>query len=72
MAGGWKLQLTCCFMATTHEPLHLHKRSFAKRKIMDIPISFIWIIIFFNGAIEYGDGGIFRLLKRMQRLYQLT
>jgi hypothetical protein len=29
--------------------------------------SFIWIIIFFNGPFEYGDGGIFKLLRWMQK-----
>jgi len=55
-------------MATTHEPLHLDKRSFVQWKIVDIPTSFILIIIFFNGPFEYGDGGIFKLLRWMQNL----
>jgi hypothetical protein len=41
-------------MATTHEPLHLGKRSFVQWKIVKIPKSFIWIIILFDGAFEYG------------------
>jgi hypothetical protein len=41
MAGGWYLKLTFCFMVTTHEPLHLDKRSFVQWKIVDIPTSFI-------------------------------
>jgi hypothetical protein len=49
-------------MATTHEPLHLDKRSFVQWKIFDIPTTFIWIKIFFKGPFEYGDGGIFKLL----------
>jgi hypothetical protein len=43
-------------METTHEPLHLDNCSFAQRKIMDIPTSFIWIIIFFD-AVFFNDGG---------------
>jgi hypothetical protein len=50
-------------MATPHEPLHLDKLSFEQWKIVDIPTSFMWIIILFNGPFEYGDGGIFKLLR---------
>jgi hypothetical protein len=50
-------------METTHEILHLDKRSLVQWKIVDMPTSFIWIIIFFNGPSEYGDGGIFELLR---------
>jgi hypothetical protein len=42
-------------MERTHEPLHFVKCSFVRRKIMEKPTSFIWIIIFFNRALEYGD-----------------
>jgi hypothetical protein len=28
--GGWKLKFVFCFMETTHEPLHLDKRSLAQ------------------------------------------
>jgi len=55
-------------MATTHEPLYLDKQSLVQWKIMDILTSFIWIIIFFNGPFEYGDGGIFKLLRWMQNI----
>jgi hypothetical protein len=41
-------------MEKTHELMHLGKWSFVHRKIMDIPTSFIWIIIFFDEAFEYG------------------
>jgi hypothetical protein len=70
MAGSWYLKWTFCFMATTHELLHLDKQSFVLWKIVDIPTCFIWIIIFFNGPFEYGDGGIFKLLRWMQNLHQ--
>jgi hypothetical protein len=56
-------------MVTAHEPLHLDKHSFVEWKIVDIPTSFIWIIIFFNGPFEYGDDGIFKLLRCMQNLH---
>jgi hypothetical protein len=59
-------------MATTHEPLHLHKWSFVQWKVVDITIIFIWITIFFNGPFEYGDGEIFKLLRWMQNLHQST
>jgi hypothetical protein len=36
---------------------------------MDIPTSFKKIVIF-NRAFEYGDGGIFKLLWWMRKLYQ--
>jgi hypothetical protein len=54
MAGGRKLKFTFYFMESTHEPLHLDKLSFERRQIIDIPTSFIWIIIFLDGAFEYG------------------
>jgi hypothetical protein len=40
-------------MAGTRVPLHLEKLSFVHWKITDIPKSFIWIVIFFDGAFEY-------------------
>jgi hypothetical protein len=40
-------------METTHEPLHVDKRSYVQWKIMNITTSFIWIIISFDGAFEY-------------------
>jgi hypothetical protein len=46
-------------MGRTHEALHIDKWSFVHWKIMDIPTSFIWIIIFFDGAFEYGGGSKF-------------
>jgi hypothetical protein len=41
-------------MKRSHEPLHLGKPSFAHWKITDITTNLIWIIIFFDGAFEYG------------------
>jgi hypothetical protein len=46
-------------MDRTHEPLHLDKWSSVHWKIIDIPTSFIWIIIFYVGAFEYGGGSNF-------------
>jgi hypothetical protein len=54
MAGCWKLKFTSYFMEATHEPLHWDKRSLVLWNIMDIPTSFIWIIIFFDQVFEYG------------------
>jgi hypothetical protein len=54
MAGGWKLKCTFDFMERTHKPFHLVGWSFSGRKIMDIPTSFIWFIIFFDEAFKYG------------------
>jgi hypothetical protein len=56
MAGGYMLKFTFYFTEGTHEPLHLEsdKLSFVHWKIMDVPRSFIWIIIFFDGAFEWG------------------
>jgi hypothetical protein len=59
MADGWKLKFTFYFKAITREPLHLENLSFTHWKIMYIPRSFIWIIIFFDGAFEYGGGSEF-------------
>jgi hypothetical protein len=59
-------------MAATHELLHLDERSFVQRKIVDIPTSFIWIIIFCNRPFEYGNGGILKLLRWMQNLHYST
>jgi hypothetical protein len=50
MAGCWRFKYIFYFMETTHEPLHLRHMKFVHWKIMDIPVSFIWIIIFFYGA----------------------
>jgi hypothetical protein len=41
-------------MEINNELLHLNKLSFLHRKIIDIPTSFIWIVIFFSGAFQYG------------------
>jgi hypothetical protein len=59
MAGSWKSKFTLCFMETTYEALHLDKWSSAHWKVMDIPTSSIWIIIFFDRAFKYGDGAKF-------------
>jgi hypothetical protein len=71
MAGSWILKLTFCFM-TTYEQLHYSERSFMQWKILDIPTSFIWIIIFCNGPFEYEDGGIFKLLRCIRNLHHST
>jgi hypothetical protein len=36
---------------------------------MDIPTSFVSIFIFLDGPFEYGDGGIFILLRWMQNFH---
>jgi hypothetical protein len=71
MEGCWLLKWTC-LKETTHKPLHLYKPNFAQWKLVDMPTSFIGIIIFINGTFEYGDGGIFKLLSWMQNLRQQT
>jgi hypothetical protein len=55
MAGGWKLKFTFYFMYRTLEQLLLVKWSAVHWNIMVIglPYSFIWIIIFLDGAFEY-------------------
>jgi hypothetical protein len=50
----------------------LRQTKLVKWNIMDIPTSFIGIIIFFNGTSEYGDVGIFKLLTWIQNLHQST
>jgi hypothetical protein len=39
---------------------------------VDIPASFVWIIVLFNGPLEYGDGGIFKLLRQNEKLVPLN
>jgi hypothetical protein len=39
---------------------------------MDIPTSFLSVIIFFDRAFEYDGGGIFKPLKWMKNLHQST
>jgi hypothetical protein len=39
---------------------------------MGIPTSFIWIVIFFDGAFEYVDGGTFKLTRWLQNVHQST
>jgi hypothetical protein len=51
-------------METTHELLHLRQMKFGT--------IFICIIIFFNGATEYGNGWNFKLLRRMWNLHKST
>jgi hypothetical protein len=70
--GRWYLKLTSCFMATTHEPLYLDKRSLVQWKIVDMPTRLIWTIIFFNGPFEYGEGGNFILLRWRQNWHNST
>jgi hypothetical protein len=43
-------------MEITHEMLHLENRKFGTATDHYTPTSFIWIIIFFYGAFEYGNG----------------
>jgi hypothetical protein len=59
MVVGWNLKFTFYFMETAHEPLLLEKWNFVQWKIMDIPTSFIWNIIFFGGVFEYGSDSKF-------------
>jgi hypothetical protein len=40
----------------THEPLYVDKWTLGQKEIMDIPVSFIWIIILFEAVFKYGDG----------------
>jgi hypothetical protein len=59
MAAVWMLKFIVRFVETTHEPLHLDKWTLVQEEIMDIPISFIWIIILFDAVFKYGDGAKF-------------
>jgi hypothetical protein len=59
VVGGWKLKFTFCFMETAHELLHLDSWSFVLWEVMNIPTSFIWIIIFLDRAFEYGGSSKF-------------
>jgi hypothetical protein len=53
MAGSLKLKFTFYLMEKTRELLHLYKWSFVQWKVMDIPTSYIWIVIFSDGAFSY-------------------
>jgi hypothetical protein len=55
MADIWMLKFKFHLIETTHRPLHLDKRILEQWRIMNIPTSFIWIIIFFDGGFKYGD-----------------
>jgi hypothetical protein len=46
-------------MERTHEPLHLDKLSFVHCKIMDIPTSFLFIVLF-DGAFNMS---VFRIYE---------
>jgi hypothetical protein len=39
------------FYRNSHEPLYVDQLSFVQSKIMDIPTSFTWVIIFFDVAL---------------------
>jgi hypothetical protein len=49
-----------------------YETKFCTIELMDIPTSFIWIIIFFNKPSAYSDGGILKLLRWIQNLQQST
>jgi hypothetical protein len=72
IVGGWHLKYEFNFIERTHEMLHLDKRGLVQWKIMDMPTSFIWNIIFCKGAFEYGGGGNFKVLRWMQKLHEST
>jgi hypothetical protein len=72
MAGVWNLKFSFCFMERTLQSLHLDKRRFGAMKHRGHTYKFIWIIIFFNEAFEYGGGGFFKLLRYMQSFHHLT
>jgi hypothetical protein len=53
------IKITFCFMEEAHEPLYLDKWNSVSCKIMGIPTSFIWSIVSFDGAFEYGGDSKF-------------
>jgi hypothetical protein len=59
MEAVWLLEFIACFVETTHEPLHLGKWTVEQQEVMNIPTSFIWIIILFDAVFKYGDGAKF-------------
>jgi hypothetical protein len=42
-------------MGETYEAIYIGQMKFGKVKVMDIPISFIWIFIFFDEVSKYGN-----------------
>jgi hypothetical protein len=59
MAAVWMLKFIVRIVETTHGQLHLDKWIFVQYEIMDIPVSWIWIIILFEELFKYGDGAKF-------------
>jgi hypothetical protein len=59
-------------MEITYKALRLDKQSLIQLRIMYVSTRFIWISVFFDRAFEYGDDGIFRLLRWIQKLHQST
>jgi hypothetical protein len=57
-------------MKITNELLHLYKQSLVQWKFMDIPTSFIWIIVFFDGGSESDGGETSGCLRWMWNLHQ--
>jgi hypothetical protein len=49
-------------METTNKLLDLDRWSFVQWKMMEIPKSFIWTIIFSGGAFKYGGGSNFEVI----------
>jgi hypothetical protein len=72
MADSWNLKLTFCLIETNSWTTALSQTKFGTMKDHDIPTSIIWIILLCNGPSEYGHGGIFKLLRWIQTLYQST
>jgi hypothetical protein len=58
MVDGWNLKFTFCFMITNHR-FYLDKQLRYDERSRTYLQFFMWIIIFFDVALERGDGGIF-------------
>jgi hypothetical protein len=66
--GLLKFKINVLLYGNNSWTIALRETNFCTWKIMDIATSFIWVIIFFNRPFEYGDGGIFKLLRWIQNL----
>jgi hypothetical protein len=65
------LKFKICILCWQLMSCVLSKRSSVQWRIAGIATRFVWMIIFFNGGFEYGDGGISNLWG-VQKLQQST
>jgi hypothetical protein len=65
-----KFKIHILFYGDNSWTIALRQTKFGTMKDDVHTCSFSWIIIFFDRAFEYGDGGISKLMRWMQNLHQ--